>query len=106
MEIPFLGGISLKKLTVAANSRQLQRAVINPVDQNQVWLDVAIPETMPVAGQSVVDILVFQWLITLQLRDNTAHLNNIRDGQLRYLFEVFFKLGGVFKAVHARFCHP
>ncbi len=32
-----------------------QRAVINSVDQNQVWLDVAIPETMPVAGQSVVD---------------------------------------------------
>ena len=85
--------LSLKKLTVAANSRQLQRAVINPVDQNQVWLDVAIPETMPVAGQSVVDILVFQWLITLQLRDNASHLDNIRDGQFRYLFEVFFKLG-------------
>ena len=92
MDIPFLGGTSLKKLTVAANSRQLQRAVINSVDQNQVWLDVAIPETMPVAGQSVVDMLVFQWLITLQLRDNAAHLDNIRDGQLRYLFDVFFKL--------------
>ena len=37
----------LKKLAMAANSRQLQFPVMNAVDQYQIGFDMAVPETEP-----------------------------------------------------------
>lgn len=49
----------IEKVGVASRPFQEQKILVDPVDQEPVWLDVAFPVIVPVAGKVMVS--VFRW---------------------------------------------
>ena len=87
-----------------ADAHELQRLFIGlPVDQYQVWLDVAISVILPVAGQCVIAVTWLQWMIAGQGFHN-GHQFLIECGAVLALglaLVVALELAGVLNPPHA-----
>jgi len=65
---------SFEQLCVAARANKNQCSASEFVEQNPVWLDMAIPMSRPIPAERMRVAAGWQWLLTEQKADNILQL--------------------------------